>query len=317
MASKKDSGTTAISSALRQRAGESIQEDRPGPVIPRATIRLHTYIAHQLFFGRKEGEGRQYRDQCFASFAANLNALWTCAQADDPYADARLIQIEEQIDVLRDKVTYLLQSLDNLLGSLEDSGIRVETHHSVRPVDVPIAFRTVHASVAVQILGSVDRAIQKALMARHFGLVTAQDWQRVLEQSVAPMRHLFKLAQFRASGATRDDVAANNARARAALDKLGQLPADVLQGLRRPQLGPRPGKGSSLLFTGGADFGNNTGAGDVSIVAQSLKAMNPKLSVAPIVVNERNDNEMEAAPADLPTETPVVTRKRSAGGVRE
>lgn len=317
MASKKDSVTTAMSSALRQRAGESMQEDRPGPVIPRATIRLHTYIAHQLFFGRKEGEGRQYRDQCFASFAANLTALWTCAQADDPYADARLIQIEEQIDVLRDKVTHLLQSLDNLLGSLEDSGIRVETHQSVRPVDVPIAFRTVHASVAVQILGSVDRAIQKALMARHFGLVTAQDWQRVLEQSTAPMRHLFKLAQFRASGATRDDFAANNARARAALEKLGQLPADVLQGLRRPQLGPRPGRGSSLLFAGGADSGDSMGASDDSIVAQSLKAMNSKLSVAPIVVSERNDNEMEAAPADQPIETPVVTRKRSAGGVRE
>jgi integrating conjugative element protein (TIGR03761 family) len=313
MASKKESGT-AMSNVLRQRAGETIQDDRPGPVIPRATIRLHTYIVHQLFFGRKEGEGRQYRDQCFASFAANLSALWACARADDPYADAKLIQIEEQIDILRDKVTHLLQSLDNLLGSLEDSGIRVETHQSVRPVDVPIAFRTVHASVAVLILGSVDRAIQKALMARHFGLVTEQDWQRVLEQSVAPMRHLFKLAQFRASGATRDDFAANNARARAALEKLGQLPADVLQGLRRPQLGPRPSKSSSLLF---ADSGDSASAIDDSIVAQSLMAMNPKLSVAPVVVSEQNDNGMEAAPADHPEDKPVVTRKRSAGDVRE
>jgi hypothetical protein len=128
------------------------------------------------------------------------------------------------------------------------------------------------------------------------------------------MRHLFKLAQFRASGATRDDFAANNARARAALEKLGQLPADVLQGLRRPQLGPRPSKSSSLLF---ADSGDSASAIDDSIVAQSLMAMNPKLSVAPVVVSEQNDNGMEAAPADHPEDKPVVTRKRSAGDVRE
>lgn len=295
-----------MAEAIRQRAGRTVHDEvqRPGPVIPKATIRLHTHIAHQLFFGRSQEVTHPFREQCFASFAGNLNALWTCAQGDDPYADAKLIQIEEQINLLRTRVSDLIQSIDSLLGSLEDSGIRVDAHQSIRPVDVPISFRTVHAAVAVQLLGNVDGAIRKALMARHFGLVTGQDWQRVLDQSAAPMRHLFKLAQFRASGATRDDFAANNARARAAEEKLGQLPADILNGTRRPLLGPRINATSSLLF---GESNRNAGVGtpDDSIVAQSLRAIAP---VAPL--------PKETAP--IPTrDVAVSARKRSVGNSDE
>lgn len=262
-----------VVTAIKQRSAvpDTKQHDEntmPGPVIPRASIRLHTYIGHQLFFGRQDSKERPYREPSFTSYASNLNALWTCSQADDPYADARLIQIEDQINKVREMVSSLLKTLEGLLESLESSGIQAVSHQSIRPVDVPISFRTVHAAVSVQLLGMVDQVIQKALMARHFGMVTEQDWQRVLQQSVSPMRHLFTLSQFRASGATRDDFASNNARAQAALEKQGHLPTDVLQGLRRPLLGPRQRK--SVLF---AERNDGTQPGDDSLVGESLKAL--------------------------------------------
>lgn len=271
---KSDKDTASM---IRQRSGADdlprADHDRPGPVQPKATIRLHTFIGHQLFFGRQQDSGRpgNGREQCFTLFAGNLNSLWTCALADDPYADARLIQVEEQIDRVKAKLKELMALMDELLASMEDAGIRTEAQSSVRPVDVPIGFRAVHAAVAVQLLGLTDRVILKALTARHFGLVTAQDWQRILAQTVTPMRHLFELSRFRASGATRDDIAANNVRARAALEKLGQLPADILQGLRRPKLGPNPSR--SLVFAGEA---GTAAEGDDSILAQSLKALDQK-----------------------------------------
>lgn len=297
-----------LTDAIRQRSGRPLPDElqSPGPVIPKATIRLHTKIAHQLFFGRSGDAAHAFRDQSFSMFANNLNALWTCSKNDDPYADAKLIQIEEQINLVRTRVTELLKSLDNLLGSLEDAGIRVDAHESIRPVDIPISFRAVHAAVTAQLLGLVDRAIQKALMGRNFGLVTAQDWQRILDQSVAPMRHLFKLARFRASGATRDDFAANNARAAAAEEKLGQLPADILAGLRRPQLGPRQHASTSLLY-GESSQSNaaGTSTADDSIVTQSLRAIGPGTA-----------QSKEAAPT--PTRSVAVsTRKRSVGNAHE
>lgn len=303
---------------IRQRSGSDEQvsvlsgeQERPGPVQTKATIRLHTFIAHQLFFGRQDDPNRVYRDQCFVTFAANLNALWTCAQADDPYADARLIQIEEQIERARESIKNVLHVIEELLMSLHDAGIRTESHASVRPVDVPIAFRAVHAAVAVQLLGLVDRAIQKALAARHFGLVTMQDWQRILSQTSTPMRHLFELSRFRASGATRDDFAANNARARTALEKLGQLPADILQGLRRPVLGPRPSR--SLVFSGGAEVADD---GSDSLLGQSLKALDQlRPALAPMAKEAVPMMAELAEGADGTAEMrEAVTVKRVGGG---
>lgn len=240
---------------------------KPGPVQPKAVMRLHTYLGHQLFFGKQEESNkRAFRSQSFVRFASNVNALWDCARQDDPYADARLILIEEKINEVREQVKALIVTLDELLESMSESGIRADSHSSVQPVEIPLSLRSVHATVAVQILGSVDRLIQKALAAKHFGLVTDQDWQRIMQQSVSPMRALMQMGQFKASGATRSDFASKNARARAAVEKLGELPPDVLDGSRRPALGPRPSK--SLVFSGVEDAKD----GD-SLVSRSLKAL--------------------------------------------
>src|SRR5690606_29296722 len=53
------------------------------------------------------------------------------------------------------------------------------------------------------------------------------------------LRSTFTLAQqYRYSGAIRDDFAANNAVARAAREKYGEVPQDVLEGLRRSRFAP-------------------------------------------------------------------------------
>lgn len=311
MAKAKDAN-----SIIRQRAGSDeilrpADQERPGPVQPKATIRLHTFIGHQLFFGRQQDTSRpgNGRDQCFTLFAGNLNSLWTCSMADDPYADARLLQVEEQIDRVKAQLKDLMALMDDLLASMEDAGIRAEAQSSVRPVDVPIGFRAVQAAVAVQLLGLTDRVILKALAAKHFGLVTSQDWQRILSQTVTPMRHMFELSRFRASGATRDDFAANNARARAALEKLGQLPDDILQGSRRPKLGPNPSR--SLVFSDNSEPASM----DDSMLAQSLKSLDQKwMANIPHPSTEAVPLSLTAAEAEtsqvVKEAVPVKTKKR-------
>ena len=71
-----------------------------------------------------------------------------------------------------------------------------------------------------------------ALIDRH----TQEHW---LEDSSHAMRSLLSLPQhYRYSGACRDDFAAKNAVARAALEKFGELPQDVLEGTRRSRFAP-------------------------------------------------------------------------------
>ena len=63
--------------------------------------------------------------------------------------------------------------------------------------------------------------------------------RNVAHHGAHALRSLFSLAQqYRYSGCTRDDFAAKNAAARAALEKFGELPQDVLEGTHRSKFAP-------------------------------------------------------------------------------
>lgn len=63
--------------------------------------------------------------------------------------------------------------------------------------------------------------------------------ERWLDDGAHALSSLFAFAQqYKYSGATRDDFAANNARAREALESFGELPQDVLEGSRRSEFAP-------------------------------------------------------------------------------
>jgi hypothetical protein len=60
-----------------------------------------------------------------------------------------------------------------------------------------------------------------------------------LDQGAHQLRSLFGLAlTYKNTGVTRDDMAANNARAREAFERLGTPPSDILQGTRRSEFAP-------------------------------------------------------------------------------
>lgn len=78
-----------------------------------------------------------------------------------------------------------------------------------------------------------------AILAHHTALIDRGTLERWLNDGAHALRSLFSLAQqYRYAGATRDDFASKNAVARAALEKFGELPQDVLEGTRRSRFAP-------------------------------------------------------------------------------
>jgi integrating conjugative element protein (TIGR03761 family) len=202
---------------------------QPGPILSTATIQLHTRIAVDLFHGHKG----------FTWFAANLNKLWDLSLQDDPYADYRLIQVEEQLALFSQYLSHKTEEVEGRLGALAIAGIQPVSHHSVRPVDAPLAFRATQAAAAVLQLAALDRLTQKALMVKHFGLLTESDWQSSVGSCTSAMRDLFAISEHQVSGASRDDFSSKNARSMEARERLGEIPAEIMEGLKRPSLGPK------------------------------------------------------------------------------
>jgi len=91
----------------------------------------------------------------------------------------------------------------------------------------------------VYLLADYDDLARKLILAHHTALIDRSTLERWLNDGAHALRSLFSLAQqYRYSGATRDDFASKNAMARAALEKFGELPQDVLEGTRRSRFAP-------------------------------------------------------------------------------
>src|SRR3546814_16341862 len=93
--------------------------------------------------------------------------------------------------------------------------------------------------VAVYLLADYDDIARKLILAHHTALNDRSTLERWLNEGPHALSRLFSLAQqYRYSGCPRDDFAANNAAARAALAKFGELPQEVLEGPPRSQFAP-------------------------------------------------------------------------------
>jgi integrating conjugative element protein (TIGR03761 family) len=110
---------------------------------------------------------------------------------------------------------------------------------NVQPVKLPLFVNAQLGFMAVYLLAEYDEIARKLILAHHTALIDRSTLERWLNEGAHALRSLFSLAQqYRYSGAARDDFAAKNAVARAALEKFGELPQEVMEGTRRSRFAP-------------------------------------------------------------------------------
>jgi len=179
-------------------------------------LTLHTHHASRIWHGRAPAEGRPGIIG-LNGFISIMNKLKRGAEQDDPYSDWWMLRIEEKIADTKTRLQTLREQVDQALA------------------DVPPALS----------LGE-NLNVQRLILAHHTALIDRSTLERWLNDGAHALRSLFSLAQqYRYSGTTRDDFAAKNAAARAALEKFGELPTDVLEGTRRSRFAPPINRRSS------------------------------------------------------------------------
>ncbi len=96
--------------------------------------------------------------------------------------------------------------------------------------------------------------MRRVLLAHHTALIGRPDMETWIDRGAHELRSLFGLAQrYRLAGVSRDDMAANNARAREAIDKFGTPPSKILEGSHRSQFAPPITRGTSEPLPAGSD----------------------------------------------------------------
>jgi len=196
-----------------------------------------------------------------------MNKMKRGAEQDDPYSDWWMLRIEDKLTQTKAGLQALREQVDQALADVPPA-LSLGENMNVQPVKLPLFVNAQLGFMAVYLLADYDDLARKLILAHHTALIDRSTLERWLNDGAHALRSLFSLAQqYRYSGTTRDDFAAKNAAARAALEKFGELPQDVLEGTHRSRFAPpiaRRGSRPEASVTDAMESGIADGAGDVA-----------------------------------------------------
>lgn len=164
-------------------------------------------------------------------FSKIMRGMEQSIREDDPYADYHYHTIEQAIDDLGYDLDNELSDIQTFLDENVPTAMRLPDVSSKNPVLVPVRFASRQGFQLVYQLLKVDQIILKILMASHIGLLSNKDKFTALARIEKRVRRVLHMAfAYRHTGVTRDDVAANNQKARLAKEAMGELEPGYLDG---------------------------------------------------------------------------------------
>lgn len=200
-------------------------------------LTLHTHHAARIWHGRLASDTKNGIIG-LSGFVSIMNKMKRGAEQDDPYSDWWMIRIEDKLIACKTELTIIQDNLDHLMAEIPQA-LSIGDNLNVQPVTLPLFVNAQLGFMAVYLLTQYDDLARRLLLAHHTALIGRRDMERWLDEGAHVLRSLFGLAQqYKYSGASRDDFAANNARAQEARDSFGDLPQDVLEGTRRSEFAP-------------------------------------------------------------------------------
>ena len=223
-------------------------------------LTLHTHHASRIWFGRARTEGRAGIIG-LAGFVSIMTKMRRGAEQDDPYSDWWMIRIEEKLEDTKKGLKLLHEQIDQVLADIPPA-LTLGDNLNVQPVKLPLFVNAQLGFLAVYLLAEFDEIARRLILAHHTALIDRHTMERWLDEGAHLLRSTFALAQqYRYTGTQRDDYAANNAAARTAKAKYGELPQDVLEGTRRSRFAPpiirRSGLSASSPTTSAAHAGSD------------------------------------------------------------
>lgn len=212
---------------------------RIGPLQSQVIVTLHTIQAMKVWQGRKAIDGNPRTVILgLPAFISRLNAIHHLSAFNDPYADWALLKVEKKLTKNKSKLVEISELVETAFLRLPKQ-ISVSDNLNINPIDFMLISKSPLGFNAVYLLTEYDELVRKILQLRHIGLIGRENSESFIQDASKTMRSLFGVVQhYKNAGVTRDDVAANNARAIQAKEKFGLPPKDILEGTKRSEFAP-------------------------------------------------------------------------------
>jgi integrating conjugative element protein (TIGR03761 family) len=217
--------------------------DAPGALRSQATMEIQTRQAQRLVYGRMASEGK-HEIVGLLRFAAMLRPIWSGSMADDPYADWWLVKIERELTQARDQLKHMENTVEQHLT--DAPAINVAVAQSLSPAKLELNFSNPYAFHGAYLLADYDALVRAILTARHVGLMDLRTSEKLLAEGGRYLRAAYETGKgYRYMGVKRSDLAQGTAKARKAIETLGELPQPVITGELRATYAPKLRNASS------------------------------------------------------------------------
>ncbi|WP_197471127.1 PFL_4669 family integrating conjugative element protein [Azotobacter vinelandii] len=215
-----------------------VEPVNPGALRSKIELKLHTYHAVRIWWGRGVESGRP-QIIGMRQYLALAGRIQQAAAIDDPYADFWMLAIDRRIEETRRILEPLLEQTKAILASIPEE-LTVEDNVSQKPFTTGVYPGGQQGWLGIHVLIQYDRVVRNILLTQHVALITRRQANQMLVSASKAIRSLCECTRRYPgpSGTTRDDFAANNARARAAIERFGELPKAVLEGTQRSPFAP-------------------------------------------------------------------------------
>ena len=198
----------------------------PGPLRGTVTLTLQTLYAQRAVLGRAASPERAGYMGLYA-FAHRARHVWLGASLADPYADWWLVKIEQVLSSAEQNLLEVYQSVTAALNSLD--GLVVVPASSLSPIALELNFSTPHAFRAAQLTGRYDKVVRAILTARHVACLPPPAAVKALWSAGRSLRRVFDSVRgYVRTPVVRADFVTLNAAAHLAIQRMGDLPPEIL-----------------------------------------------------------------------------------------
>jgi len=211
--------------------------ESPGALRSQAVMEIQTRQAQRLVYGRMAAEGK-HEIVGLLRFAAMLRPIWSGSMADDPYADWWLVKIERELTQAREQLKHMENTVEQHLAGAP--AVNVVVAQSLSPAKLELNFSNPYAFHGAYLLADYDALVRAVLTARHVGLMDSRTSEKLLAEGGRYLRAAYETGRgYRYMGIKRVDLVQGTAKARKAVETLGELPQPVISGKLRSTYAPK------------------------------------------------------------------------------
>jgi integrating conjugative element protein (TIGR03761 family) len=229
---------------------------RAGNLQSSLKVELHTHYAIRLWEGRKspaqaekpiasddtEADKRIVRHRPeIISMPQVIRRAGNASRdsgADNPYADAMLLKLEESLTRSSARIQQYVDTLNHELQGLPP-GVTLSNVTSSSPLNISVFSHTPLGYKCVWLLIGFDQLAMKAFQAAHYGLISRNERDNYLDRAGHAVRQVYGVIQpYRSVPVTRDDITGRTARGLEVIKRHGEPDADIMSGKLRSSFSP-------------------------------------------------------------------------------